>query len=234
MSIVRSANARLALVAVPWSILVFVTGCATSSFGGAAPGYDQQACLERALRRAPDPETVARASRAFMAECRDGGAQACSALGVMNEIGVGVPANQAHAVVLYERACAAGNTRGCANLGVARLMGIGGPQDVVAGARLLEPACERGDARACVHLARLHATGEAVSNDPVLAAQLFGRACTGEEASACVALGDIRAGAGNAGAAAALYGEACALGDTTGCGRLEARSRQTIATIERR
>jgi TPR repeat protein len=234
MNLARSAKARLALLAVSWSTLVLVTGCATSSFGGAAPGYDQQACLERALRRAPDAETVARASKAFMAECREGGAEACSALGVMNEIGVGVPVNAAHSVALYERACAAGNSRGCANLGVARVEGMGGPRDVVAGARLLEPACDRGDARACLHLARLHRTGAGVSNDPVLAAQLFGRACTGEEPSACVALGDIRARADNPGAAAALYGEACALGDATGCGHLEARSRETIATSERR
>jgi TPR repeat protein len=226
------AIARLALVALPSSLLAFTAGCATSSFGGAAPGYDQQACLERALRRAPDPELVARASKAFKAECREGGAEACSALGVMNELGVGVPMDAAHAVALYARACAAGNSRGCANLGVARAEGIGGPRDVVAGARLLAPGCEHGDARACLHLGRLHLGGDGGSNDLALAAELFGRACAGEEPSACVALGDVRASAGNADAAAALYGEACGLGDVTGCRRLDVGSSQIVATSD--
>ena len=236
MRIVCSAIARFALFAIPSSIVASVTGCATSSFGGAAPGYDQQACVEGALRRAPDPETVASARKAFKAECREGGAEACSALGVMNEIGVGVPMNAAQAVVLYERACEAGNARGCVNLGVARAEGIGGPRDAAAGARLLEPACYHGDARACVHLARLYTAGDGVANDPVLAAQLFELACSGDEASACIALGDFRAKAGNLDGAADLYGKACSLGDMTGCKRLDAPragSREEVATSDR-
>jgi TPR repeat protein len=226
----RLALVRLALLTLSSSILVSVTGCAASSFGGAAPGYDQQACLERALRRAPDPETVARASKAFKVECREGGAEACSALGVMNEIGVGVPADAGHAVVLYQRACDAGNARGCANLGVARIEGIGGPRDVAAGARLLGPACDHGDARACVNLAGLRVSGDGVSKDPTLAAKLFEIACRGDEPAACIALADIRATLGYASVAAELYGKACGLGDAVGCKRLDVDSRQVIAT----
>jgi TPR repeat protein len=204
---------------VAFSSVCSLIGCVDSSFGGAAPGYDQQACLERALRRAPDPETVARASEAFKKECREGGAEACSALGVMNEIGVGVPANAPRAVLLYKRACSAGNARGCANLGIAQAEGIGSPRDALAGARLLEPACYHGDARACLYLARLHDAGEGASKDSVLAAQLLELACGGDEAAACVALGDARAKAGQP--STEFYDKACSLGNAVACTRLE-------------
>jgi uncharacterized protein len=227
------AIVRLALVAIPPIVMLSVTGCATSSFGGAAPGYDQQACLERALRRAPDADNVARATAAFKLECREGGAEACSALGVMYEIGVGVAANPGRAVALYERACNAGNVRGCANLGVALIEGLGGTQDVAAGARLLEPACAHGDAGACVNLARLYVSGDGVSKDPIRANQLFEIACRGEEATACVALAEIRATAGYADVAAELYGKACGLGDPIACSQLDVRVPQVAASNDR-
>ena len=236
MNRVRSALARLALFAVPVSMLVSITGCA-ESFGGAAPGYDQQACAERALRRTPDQATVARATRAFKADCVQGGAEACSALGVMNEMGVGVPTNPRHAVALYDRACQAGNARGCANLGVAKAQGLGGPRDAVAAARLLLPACDQGDARACGYLGRLFAAGDGVVSDAARASQLFELACRGEEASACTSLGDLRIKAGKHGAADELYGKACSLGDANGCKRFDESGpglRVEIAMSDRR
>jgi TPR repeat protein len=236
MNRVRSAIARLALLALSVSSLVSITGCA-ESFGGASPGYDQQACAERALRRTPDQAVVARAVRAFKADCREGGAEACSALGVMNEMGVGVPANAKHAVALYDLACQAGNARGCANLGVARAQGIGGPRDAVAGARLLVPACDQGDARACGYLGRLFAAGDGVVSDAARASQLFEVACRGEEGSACTSLGDLRAKAGKQGAADELYGKACSLGDASGCKRFDSSGpglRVEIAMSDRR
>jgi TPR repeat protein len=221
MKFVRHAIARLALLGLPVSVLVSITGCA-ASFGGASPGYDQQACAERALRRTPDQDTVARATRAFKADCLQGGAEACSALGVMNELGVGVRVNAKHAVALYDLACQAGNTRGCANLGVAKAEGLGGPRDAVAAARLLMPACNQGDARACGYLGRLFAAGDGVVSDAARASQLFEVACRGEEGTACTSLGDLRIRDGKHGAADELYGKACSLGDVNGCKRFDA------------
>lgn len=200
------------------TLLTLVTGCA-SSFGNGY-GYDEQACVERALRRSADAETALRASREFIEECRQGGAEACSALGVMNEVGVGVPRNIAKAVALYERACVAHNQRGCTNLGIARAQGLGGVADPAAGVRLLEPACDGGDARACVFLANMHVQGVSVSKDLAQAARLFDRACTGEEASACLALGDMLATDKRLDNAAEYYGKGCLNGDATACGRL--------------
>jgi len=229
-----SAIAYFAIVA--GSSLVSLTGCAETVFGGAAPGYDQQACLERALRRSPDPDTVERATQAFKKECREGGPEACSALGVMNEIGVGVPLNAARAVVLYDRACRAGNARGCTNLGVALVGGIGVSRDALAGARLLEPACAQNDARACLHLGRLYESGDGAAKDPIYAAKLFETACIGEEAPACIALGDARAKTGQRSSALDFYDKACSLGYAEGCARLEAPaapSRKLIASNAR-
>jgi uncharacterized protein len=233
MNRVSHAVARLALLAFPTSMLLLTGGCA-ESFGGAMPGYDQQACAERALRRAPNAYTVAEAVRAFRADCLQGGAEACSALGVMNEVGVGLPANAPHAVALYTRACQAGNTRGCANLGVAKVQGIGVVRDAVAGARLLVPACDLGDARACAYLGRMYATGDGVVADASKAAQLFDVACLKEEGSACTSLGDLRAGEGGRGAADELYGKACSLGDADGCKHFDAPTPVTRVLVATR
>jgi len=215
-----SVIARGAPFALSTSILASTAGCA-ASFGGSLPGYDQQACAERALRRTPDRYTLADAVRAFKIDCHEGGAEACSALGVMNELGVGVPLNAARAVALYDRACKVGNTRGCANLGVARSLGIGVARDAAAGAQLLIPACDQGDARACSYLGRLYAAGDGVVGDAARAARLFDLACQGEEGSACTSLADLRASAGQRDDANELYGLACSLGDSNGCDRFD-------------
>src|ERR1019366_6162945 len=114
-----------------------LSGCMEASFGESSPGYDEQACVERGLRRHPDPLTVKTARVVFEDDCNRGSPEACSALGVMNEIGVGVPMNQKRAVALYERACQTGNVRGCTNLAVARIEGIGGDRSIVFGGGVL-------------------------------------------------------------------------------------------------
>jgi TPR repeat protein len=76
------------------------------------PIHDEQSCVERALRRNPDPAAVDAARVAFGEECDAGHADACSALGVMNELGVGRPADPSRAVALYARACDFGNVHG--------------------------------------------------------------------------------------------------------------------------
>jgi TPR repeat protein len=216
MRAVRSSEAGGAAALASW-LAVSVTGCLGSSSRAVAPHFDEQACLEQALRRDPDVRTLETAPVAFEKACSEGHPEACSALGVMNEMGVGVPANPVRAVALYDRACRSGNVHGCTNLAVARIEGIGGPSDVRLAARLLEPACDRGDARACLYLARLHDVGQGTSQDHALAAWLFEVACDGEEASACVARAESLANAGQRSLASEFYDKACSLGDARAC-----------------
>jgi TPR repeat protein len=219
MRAVRSSEAGGAAVLASSWLAVSVTGCLVSYSRTPAPHFDEQACLEQALRRDPDLRTFEKAPVAFGKACSEGHPEACSALGVMNEIGVGVPANPARAVALYDRACRSGNVHGCTNLAVARIEGIGGPRDVRLAARLLEPSCDRGDARACLYLARLHDVGEGTSQDHALADWLFEVACDGEEASACVARAESLANAGRRAQASEFYDKACSLGDARACAR---------------
>jgi TPR repeat protein len=202
---------RRGLVALS-SCLVLAAGCATSS-----PHYDEQGCVEHALRSGPDPDAVTAARMAFERSCGQGRPEACSALGVVYEIGLGVPADPARAVELYDFACRSGNLHGCTNLAVARVQGIGGPRDEHAGAAVLATSCNRGDARACLYLARLHDAGDAPPAERAMVARLLEFACDGQEATACVARAESLARAGRYGDAFAYYGKACSLGDARAC-----------------
>jgi TPR repeat protein len=202
--------------ACAWLVLT-LAGCAGPPFGPPKPVYDEQGCVENALRREPDPAAVAAARVTFGEKCDAGHADACSALGVMNELGVGGAIDPERAIALYARACDFGNVHGCTNLAVARLEGSGGPRAARFAARILEPACDLGEARACLYLARLHEAGDGTSRDDALAARLFEVACDGEEAPACVARAERLARAGRPAGASAFYGKACSLGDARAC-----------------
>jgi TPR repeat protein len=206
---------RRGLVAL--SSFVFAAGCAARD--AALPGahYDEQGCVEHALRSGPDPDTVAAARVAFEKACIEGRPEACSALGVVYEVGLGVPSDPVRAVELYDLACRSGNVRGCTNLAVARVEGIGGLRDERAGAAMLDSSCDRGDARACLYLGRLHDAGDAPPAERALAARLLEFACDGQEAGACVARAESLARAGRYGDALAFYGKACSLGDARAC-----------------
>ncbi|HEX3772129.1 MAG TPA: hypothetical protein VHV30_14735, partial [Polyangiaceae bacterium] len=122
MSLLLSGHGRGVAVAGLAAIASILSGCMGPSFAGP----DQQACVERSLRRTHDTLAVAAARFQFEQGCHEGDAEACSALGVIYEVGAGAPANAARAVALYEHACDAGSVRGCANLGVARAYGLDG------------------------------------------------------------------------------------------------------------
>jgi TPR repeat protein len=205
------------MAVVTSSLELFAAGCANPPAASPSAGYEEQACVEHALRGDPDPGAVATARIAFERSCDERHAAACSALGVIHEIGLGVPADPTRAAALYERACGYGNVRGCTNLAITRIRGFGAPREVRFGARLLGAMCEHGDARACLHLARLHDAGEGTSRDRALAARLFELACEGQEASACLERAETLANAGRHRDAAAFYGKACAFGDTRAC-----------------
>jgi TPR repeat protein len=100
---------------------LFAGGCAQEGLftnrvevGGLS--YNAQDCVEHALRNHPDTETVREARTAFSDACKNGEAAACSAVGVMYEVGVGVPMDTRRARELYGTACEAHNARACENL----------------------------------------------------------------------------------------------------------------------
>jgi TPR repeat protein len=78
--------------------------------------YDAQESVETAFRRHPDPEAVSEAIGAFSKACDAGDAGACSAVGVMYELGLDVPLDTRRARRLYSFACEAHNARACENL----------------------------------------------------------------------------------------------------------------------
>lgn len=196
---------------------LFAAGCVKSPPPSPAAGSHEQACVEHALRGDPDLRAVAMARIVFERACDEQHAGACSALGVIYEIGLGVAADPARASALYERACRYGNVRGCTNLAIVQIWGFGVPREVRFAARLLGVTCARGDAKACLHLARLHDAGEGTSMDRALAARLFELACDGQEASACLERAEILANAGRHRDAEEFYGKACSFGDARAC-----------------
>jgi TPR repeat protein len=106
---------------VSFVALALVTGCGSvdlfqAPVGSGKTRYDAQECVEHGLRYAPDPEGVREATVAFADACQEGEAAACSALGVMYELGRGFAVDTARARELYGAACSAHNARGCANL----------------------------------------------------------------------------------------------------------------------
>jgi TPR repeat protein len=117
LSHVRTMSVSLALA----GLVALATGCTSELFANPVEAdgasYDAQACVENALRRSPDAESVRLAAVAFTESCRDGESAACSALGVMYELGLRFSADTNRAHDLYASACEAHNHRACSNLG---------------------------------------------------------------------------------------------------------------------
>jgi hypothetical protein len=140
-------------------------------------------------------------------------------LGVIHELGLGVPRDRARARSLYRQACERRNLRACGNLGELLLADVR-PGDAPDGALvLLRTACDAGHGRACAVIGRAQATGVVVSGGPSDAAVWFERGCAGGEVSSCVALADLVESPGRR---AELLTLACARGDADGCARLAA------------
>lgn len=78
--------------------------------------FDQQRCVEEALRRRPKLSETDDAHVLFRTNCNLGDPAACSALGVMYEVGVGKPTDARHAGKLFTKACLGKNQLGCENL----------------------------------------------------------------------------------------------------------------------
>lgn len=205
------------LVATTFSI----TGCGQAAFSDASTGYDQQGCIENALRRAPSKGLLPASAARFRDACGGGEAASCSALGVMHELGLGMPADPARAAALYDEACVAGNARGCVNLGAALSRGAGVARDDVRARKLFSSACQGGEVSGCAQLGRL-IVASGTELDARYARELLDQACNAAETSACVALAELHVGAGRSRDALVAYTKACMSGEQLACKHMDA------------
>ncbi len=222
-------------------IALFATGCAGVNEGpnAAEAAFDPQTCAEEAMRHGADPAVAADAPAYFKEACATRDFGACSLLGLVNELGFGVPKNLTRARGLYTYACDSGNKRACGNLGE---LVIGEAKDAQAtkdGIALLDRACSGGSARHCGVLGWTYATGPEATRSPALGAKLLERSCIGGNATGCLALaGLLDRGLVPASAAHAydLVAAACSRGSATACDDLARRTRpgRLLAVADRR
>lgn len=194
------------------------TGCG-GVFGGAATGYDEQGCVENALRRNPDQKSLPEAHALFDKACHDGDAGGCSALGVMFETGRGVARDPQRAVALYKQACDHGNPRGCTNLGLAVEHGLAGDPAPAQARAFFSKACDEGERSGCSNLGRLYSEGKVVGRDVVMAVSLLEKSCNDGETQACMQLASVL-GPTDPRRALELYVGACVAGDAAACQKL--------------
>ena len=154
--------------------------------------YDARTCVENALRRSPDPSILADALARFSEACTAREAAACSALGVMFELGRGTPVDRERARSLYTEACTAREPHGCANLG--ELLITEGRAERARGLVLLRRACNDDVGRACAALGRAYRDGRGVEPNPGIARSLLDVACGDGETVACLELADMPGG----------------------------------------
>lgn len=187
-------------------------------------GYDSQACVEEALRRAPDPSLIPAAATEFELGCRGNDAGACSALGVLYELGLGRAKSYAAAHSYYERACKDGNQRGCVNLGRLESERSDATDTDRARARtLFASACDASEASGCAELGRMLARAKGPSRDIVGADIMLGRACDKNLFRACYELAELYRGQPTEDVARSttLYAKACLSGYQPACVRLD-------------
>ncbi len=221
----RSRTAGAALPSLAGLAALLASACAPLA-SSPTPAFDPQACAEEALRRNPDPGVVRDAVTGFTRDCAGVAVpSACSMLGVLHELGLGVPVDPTLARSLYRLACGAGNTRACGNLGEL-LLADPVPAVVPDALSLLRSSCAASNGRHCAALGRVYDEGTFVPRSPVVAASWFERACTNGSVSACIGYADL-AERGDVdpprGRTTQLLAMACARGSEESCNRLSTR-----------
>jgi TPR repeat protein len=124
------------------------------------------------MRRRHVPALLREAVEIVPPACADHDGSACSILGVMSEVGAGVPRDRGRARWAYRRACNAGNMHGCGNLGELLLADLEPGANQGAALALLHRSCDAGKLRACD--------------------VLLGHACVRGEGAACLTLAALR------------------------------------------
>jgi TPR repeat protein len=123
--------------------------------------------------------------------CEGGSGEACGALGLFYQWGVGVAQDKGKAVLFYQEACDAGNADGCVNLGVSHQNGSGTPPDIVKAWGPYKKACDAGAALGCAYLGELYAGG-ADKQSRAEAVRLCQSACQKGISRACDFLKSIK------------------------------------------
>jgi len=219
----RTTNSPRVLQSIALAAAFSALGCAAERPSPEAPaaGFDSQACAEEALRQRPDPALVVEAARTS-SQCAAGTPWACSVLGVLAELGLGMRPDRARAGALYRRACEAGNPRGCGNLGELLLADTERGSQPDGALALLQVACDAGHARPCATLGRTYAKGALVPREPALAARFLERACARGDGFACLDLADLSQNSAGSHLLRTddLVEKACRQGNDAACTRL--------------
>jgi TPR repeat protein len=216
----RAARLALAVTAV-----VSGLGCASLE----TTSTERQRCLECALREHSKSADAERGSQRFADRCAAGDAASCSVLGVMHELGRGVPRDELRAADLYQRACIGHNPRGCVNLGRLFRRGAGRRHDDATAAMLFDVACRRAEGEGCFELGQLRYD----EGRTQLAREPLDRGCHHGHGRACEALGWLDqhgyGGERDPERARLLFERGCRLGASSACSRLDESKPQQSA-----
>jgi TPR repeat protein len=227
MGLVMNKLSIVSLATVATAALA-LTGCGRAAFGGPQTHYDQAACVENALRNDPPQDMLEPAASRFTGGCVDGEAESCSALGVMNELGLAMPVDASRAVALYRKACDRDSARGCVNLGKALADGRGVAKDERRAEALFASACAKDEMFGCAELGKLKIARASAptSIEGRTGRVLLARACDADERSACRAYGEVVASI-DPREALVFFTKGCLQGDAHACKRMDAPRTET-------
>jgi uncharacterized protein len=211
--------------AAVWSLVFAVplSGCGASMFD-AADGYNRQSCVEDAMRERPNANLAAAAAPELELGCRAGDAAACSALGVIYELGLGRDKDRSMARALYLKACTANNKRGCVNAAILDLVDSRSASATGHAREMLFSACEAGEPSGCTAMGARLASGDGVPRDLEQARRMFQKGCDAGSAAACFGLAELDRDTEPKQEAALmeLYVKACVAGHQPACKRIAA------------
>jgi murein DD-endopeptidase MepM/ murein hydrolase activator NlpD len=142
--------------AVGWGLLFAALAADASSLAAAMTGDAQSAY---------DNRRFAEARRIWVPLAEAGDAEAQFRLGLLFDLGQGVPKDLATAYMWYRRAAGAGLAEAQFNVAVMQDSGLVGPRNAVEAARWYRKAAVQGHHRAQYNLAQLYASGDGVPSD---------------------------------------------------------------------
>jgi TPR repeat protein len=141
-----------------------------------------------------DKNDYAGATAPLKKGCDGGHARSCANLGIMMTKGLGMKADVAGAIPLFEKSCQAADGVGCRELGRNYLLGNApATKDEARAAKLFKQACDGGDDDACGLLAGQLEEGKGVTKDRNQAGKLYKRACDGGQIASCAKAGKFMA-----------------------------------------
>ena len=147
------------------------------------------ACLANAMLRLHNltevPYSPTIAATHFSKACDLGHSRACTELGNLYALGIGVEEDQAQTTRLFERACTETNSADCARIADAYLHGRPVAMDVQRAAEYFEQGCDFGDMFSCQTLGYAYLNGTFVDADAGRARRFLKSACDGGAVAVC-------------------------------------------------